>query len=117
MHPDDLERLADLMVDRLADRFVELGEGRPQSSLVDAAAIARLTGLSRETIYARALELGVVRIGSGPRPRLRFDPKRVMEILAADAASEPGCQPATKRRRRRPGTVSAELLPIRGPEA
>ncbi len=38
--------------------------------LVDAAEIARLHGKTRSWVYEHAGELGAVRLGSGPRPRL-----------------------------------------------
>jgi hypothetical protein len=47
--------------------------------LVDAAEIARLHGKTRSWVYEHAGELGAMRLGSGPRPRLAFSPVRVAE--------------------------------------
>ena len=115
MHPRDLERLAELVADRLAARLTETTQ-TVRHELVDAAAIARLTGLSRDTIYARAVELGGIRVGSGPRPRLRFDPGRVLRRLEGDGPRSVLAQKPTPNAARRAGS-DAELLPIRGTRA
>lgn len=49
-------------------------------------------------IYAHADELGVIRLGAGPSPRLRFDPAVVRERWA-DVNTPP---PVARTRRRRP---------------
>lgn len=114
LHPDDLRELARQIADELTLRAVVPS----LPVLVDATAIARQFGLSRDTVYERADELGAIRIGDGPRPRLRFDPARVADRLAGDRSGgveAPAAQPAIRRRRR----VSASpltLLPIRGEE-
>jgi hypothetical protein len=51
-------------------------------------------------IYAHADELGAIRLGAGPRPRLRFDPAVVRERWASVNALPPVARP----RRRRPTT-------------
>jgi hypothetical protein len=42
--------------------------------LLTAAEVAARFSVDRSWVYAHARELGVLRIGDGPRPRLRFDP-------------------------------------------
>lgn len=42
--------------------------------LLTAAEVAARFRVDRGWVYAHARELGVVKIGAGPRPRLRFDP-------------------------------------------
>jgi hypothetical protein len=65
----------DDLVERVALRVVELlDECDGRAGLVDAAALARLLGVSRATDYDRASELGAIQLGDGERPRLRFDP-------------------------------------------
>jgi len=49
-------------------------DGDSATGLVDAAELARLMGVSRDHVYRRSAELGAVRLGTGPRARLRFDP-------------------------------------------
>ena len=51
-------------------------------------------------IYAHADELGVIRLGAGPSPRLRFDPAVVRERWASVNA----LPPVARSRRRRPAT-------------
>lgn len=78
---DQLERLADLVAQRL---------GRSTSTrapLVDARELARVLGVSRSAVYAHARELGAIRIGTGGRGRLRFDPE------VAIRAAQTGCFP------------------------
>lgn len=46
----------------------------PGDHLLTAREVAARLNVDRGWVYAHAEELGVVRIGDGPRPRLRFDP-------------------------------------------
>jgi hypothetical protein len=59
----------------------ELGLRPTAEDWIDAREAARRFGLSRAWIYAHARQLGAVSIGSGPRPRLRFDPRVVADAL------------------------------------
>jgi hypothetical protein len=81
-----------------------------RQSLVSAADLARLLGMSRQTIYQHAEALGGVRVGTGPRARWRFDVDTARERMrclssktpdaenaSAGAASEP--TPARRRSR------------------
>jgi hypothetical protein len=92
---DQLERLADLIAERLRDVPPARGP------LVDARELARLLGVSRSSVYEHARDLGAIRIG-GERGRLRFDPAiamRVEQPVPADApASRPSDPPTSKRR-------------------
>ena len=74
--------LSERDVDRIATRVVErLRDEHPQTNTrwLSATEVADLLGVTRNTVYERAEELGVVRIGSGPKPRLRFDRQLVIE--------------------------------------
>jgi hypothetical protein len=108
--PGDIELLAEQLAELLANRAME---SRQMGQLVDAAAVARLLGVSRATVYAKADELGAIRIGNGKRPRLRFDPARIV----ANGLAESG-GPRKSRRRRPRRRVSqppnSGLLPIQG---
>jgi len=55
---------------------------------VDAAELTTVLGVSRDFIYSHAAELGAIRLGSGPRARLRFDPAHALDALAARSCSE-----------------------------
>ncbi len=111
-------------VDAIARRVVELltdahTETDHTGALVDASEVARRFGLARSTIYDHADALGAIRLGTGTRPRLRFDPERVAQALAAERHTEPDPQPVTskpRRARQRDGHTAsgAPLLEIRG---
>jgi hypothetical protein len=105
----ELHKLADLVADRLLPL---LADRAPR--LVDAATLADVLGISRDTVYARADQLGAVRLGTGPRARLRFDPDRARQALEVVAPVAPVVQ---MPRRRKPRASSAPLLPIRGRDA
>ena len=105
----DGDRLADQIADRLGGRLAEPpnpGSGR----LIDAAEVARILGCARGWVYEHKAELGVVRLGAGERPRLRFDRERV-KVFAAGPAPSPPTAPYKRRRRPR---RRAPLLEIKG---
>jgi len=116
-----LDRLADLLAERLAARLKGLTPAAAEP-LVDAAEIARLHGKTRTWVYEHAGELGAVRLGSGPRPRLAFSPARVAERLQPlnepTTASLPEPSPPRHRRQRAGRTATgAPLLRVRSHEA
>lgn len=90
-------RLDEQTVDRLARRLAELlVHERPAAptepamplgggKLLSAAQVAEWWGIDRAWVYAHADELGASRLGTGPRPRLRFDPDKVRKRLSSSA--------------------------------
>ncbi len=99
-------------VEAIARRVAELvGQAR---GLVDAQSVAAELQVEREWVYAHARELGAVRLGGGPKARLRFDPRHVRERvveLAAQADQPPPDEPPRRRRRRvQPGLVGVKLI-------
>lgn len=98
---------------------------RARLALVDAAALAAELGTSRDWVYEHADELGALRLGNGPKARLRFDPIVARAALAcygsersqapnmsAGAVSElPTPRRSGKRAARSPQPGS--ILPIR----
>lgn len=84
-----------------------------------AQEVADMLGCAVSVIYRRAEELGAVRIGDGPRPRLRFDPECVGEALRRRGASErsdaaaPAADRTTRRRTIGDDGASAPPLPAR----
>lgn len=68
-HPEDLERLADLVAERVVERL----NGPRARRLVSASELAQVLGVSRATVYQYGDLLGARRLGSGRRSRLRFD--------------------------------------------
>ena len=104
-------------VDAIARRVVELLREEPALTtrhLVDAGTLATILGVSRDTIYAKATELGAIRIGTGDRPRLRFDVDRALAASQHEhQAPAPAAVVAQPRRRPTRGADAAPLLPIR----
>lgn len=120
LRPDDLTALADLIADRLLDG----GVPAPPARLIDAGEVARRFAVSAQWARDHADELGAVRLGDGPRPRLRFDPAKVTAALTARQTGETSNGPATLAvppgagaRRRRRTVAGSQLLPMRGAKA
>jgi hypothetical protein len=113
--------LTDEQLDELADRVADRLQQAPAAQYVDAATLASRLGLSRDAVYAKAADLGGVKIGDGLRPRWRFDLDRALEAWSGRLVSERSQDPQTptsrgvsRRRRRAAKGSSAGLLPIRG---
>lgn len=87
----DVVRLADDQLERLADLVAERLGRAPlaRSPLVDARELARMLGVTRAFVYQHARTLGAVRIGSGDTGRLRFDPEVALAAREAPSAAEP----------------------------
>jgi hypothetical protein len=109
-----LDRLADRLAERLAVRLGALMPEQPEV-LVDAVEIARIHGKTRSWVYQHAGELGAIRLGTGPRPRLGFSLARVAAFLAAAQHVEQPerAAPGKPRRQRSAGRRPAALLPVR----
>jgi len=113
--------LAASIADELEQRQVE------RSRWTTSEAVAAHLGVEREYVYQHAAELGAVRLGKGPKGRLRFRLDRVDELLAARAPCLAGRvslkeQTPPVEPNRRPGRrpcigTEVELLPIRGARA
>jgi hypothetical protein len=116
LHPDDLDRLADLVADRLAG----LVAVPAAPALLTAAQVAQRFGVDRGWVYEHADQLGAVRLGEGARPRLRFAAATVAGALSARQESkrsqvpEPAPRRAPRRRARSTTAAGSPLLPIRG---
>jgi hypothetical protein len=108
-------------VEAIARRSVELLEqrGLQRRELVDAAELARRFGIERSWVYSHAIELGAVKLGSGPKPRLRFDPQiaaRVLRRVGEKTAADPPARSGERADRPAPdGRSGVRLLPIRRP--
>jgi len=78
-------RLDDHTIEKIAQRVVAMiaatglvSQCRP---LLTAAEVAASWGVERSWIYEHARDLGAIRLGTGPAPRLRFDPAKLQEFL------------------------------------
>jgi hypothetical protein len=90
-------RLDDHTIDMLAQRVAAMiqpatqtsaqpanqSRGRTPGQLLSAAQVAERFNVDRDWVYAHADRLGAMRLGTGPKPRLRFDPDRVAAYLHA----------------------------------
>ena len=108
-------------IEAVARRVVELLDRRGVSGraeLVDAAELARRLGIERSWVYTHAIELGAVKLGSGRKPRLRFDPQvaaRVLRRVGEGPAADPPARSGERADRPQRGRRSeVRLLPIRG---
>jgi hypothetical protein len=83
----DVEAIAEATAARLAE-IVSAAPGT--FALVDPRQLARDLGVSLDYVYAHATELGAMRLGSGPKARIRFDLDRARQALEARAGRTNG---------------------------
>jgi hypothetical protein len=86
----DVEAIAEATARKLAE-FV--GERGKTFGLVGPRELAEGLGVSLDYVYVHATELGAMRLGSGPKARIRFDLDSTRRALEARA------QRPTRRRR------------------
>ncbi|MGI8803268.1 MAG: hypothetical protein ACR2KV_14075 [Solirubrobacteraceae bacterium] len=111
LDPTTLDLLADLIAERVAARLAI--PAAPTTRLVDAHEVARRFGVSRSWAYDNAGQLGAIRLGSGPKARLRFNPDLVAHALAANDDPPPILETRTPRRRPvNPATHTASGAPL-----
>lgn len=109
LSPASILAIAEKVVELLADRETPSSPDR----YLTAAEVAERFAVDREYVYDNADELGAIRLGNGPKARLRFDPERVHEALGVKPFSTPPAKSAPPKRRRS-ATPSTDLLPIGG---
>jgi hypothetical protein len=123
LHPDDLEALADLVAERLAQFVAGVPQTSPAPSprggLVTAAVLAERLGVTADTVRAHADALGAVRIGEGPKPRLRFDLEQALSAWATrdrnrvpHPTESPVAERRTPRRRSRATRPAAQRVSV-----
>jgi len=108
--------MSDESIDQLASRVAAmlLQSGGPALGrrIVDARGVAETYGVSRDFVYAHADELGAIRLGSGPRARLRFDLLVVAERLRSRGTPSSSATPSARTNRRsRRRLASQHLIP------
>lgn len=81
------------------------------AALLTAGQVAERFNVDRGWVYAHASELGVLRLGLGRRPRLRFDPAVVAQALLAEPPSPPPTRPPAPITRA-PSQTPIPLLPV-----
>jgi len=89
--PGDVEAIAEAT----AQKLLAIITTPPTTfGLVGARELAEGLGVSLDYVYAHATELGAMRLGSGPKARIRFDLDRARQALEARAR-----RPNGRRRR------------------
>ena len=80
------------IVEAIARKVVEIVDARSTTfGLVDARALAEELGVSIDYVYAHATQLGAMRLGSGPKARIRFDldpARQALEVRGATGERE-----------------------------
>jgi hypothetical protein len=88
----DVEAIAEAT----ARRVIEIvGAPAATFALVGVRELARELGVSIDYVYAHAAELGAMRLGSGPKARIRFDLDEARQALESRRRS-----PTVRRRAR-----------------
>jgi hypothetical protein len=105
------QELAPMVADELRAGTGVVSAGEP-AGLVTTRELARQIGMSPRFVYDHQDELGVTRMGPGPKAPLRFDPDRSKARLAE--LQEQGVVKTTPRLERRELPENAPLLPVRG---
>ena len=97
------------LIEAIALRVAELirGELSLPARLLTPSEVAARFGVSRTWVYAHADELGAMRLGTGPKARLRFDAGRVTSAISPRTSNRDGSSAA--RRGPRCSGPSADL--------
>jgi hypothetical protein len=116
LDPITIDEIVDRLTETVVERVIEAiqadrnaREARPTRAWLDAQEVARRLGVSRDWVYEHADELGASRMGSGPRPRLRF-PRQLLDFHGKERTPTEATKPPTKRR----GSQPTGLIPIHG---
>jgi len=99
-------------VEAIAQRVVELLQPtEPDLGWVRVEVVCRRFGVSPTWVYAHAKELGGIRLGTGPKARLRFDLDRCRAAIEEMARPTPsGNRRPPRRTRVAPSPDSVELI-------
>jgi hypothetical protein len=111
LDPSSIDAVARRMLALLRAEGAIGATSTAQAELLTAADIARRHGVDRSWVYANADRLGAVRLGDGPKPRLRFDPERVRAALDARSPSEGSRNPRAPAAVRMRAVDVSDLVP------
>jgi hypothetical protein len=121
MSAERSEQADSSFVDAVARRVVELLReeavvSREGPRLLTVAAVSQEFGVSTDWVYANAGRLGAIRLGSGPRARLRFDRATIADRIAkvGSRAARDRSSPRGMRPRGAREGADGDLLPILG---
>ena len=111
--PDAIEQIAQRVTQLLRHDQHDIARAPQRSGgLMDAGQLARHLRVTRAWVYQHADELGAIRVGAGPRARLRFDPDTVAAALGAERKHEPSRSSKTPAARTRPSARPAPSTPL-----
>jgi len=122
LHPDDLDAIADRVASEVLARLTDIPElqeaARARNFDATAEDIARRHGLTAAWVRTNAAMLGGVRIGTGPKPRHRFNAEIAEAHIASMCSGRDdrplNTAPKVRKRRRRTADTHVPLLPITG---
>jgi len=124
--PDHPRWLDPELIDAVARRVLELvverdtGSGSAPIGLLTVAEVAQRLRVSTKWVYAHQRRLGAIKLGEGPKARLRFDAGAVAAELDRDERERGVRQnavlpePPAKAKRTRRRLVSRPLPPVDG---
>ena len=106
---DSAALLAPTLVEAIAQRVAELlrAELHLAPRLLTPSEVADRFAVSRTWVYEHATELGAIRLGNGPKARLRFDPDRVRRVVNREPDKD-----TARPTKPAPGRKKNGLLPI-----
>lgn len=78
--PGDVEAIAEAVAPKLA---ALVGQPSPTFAFVDARELAGELGVSTAYVYEHSAELGAMKLGTGPKARMRFDLDQARQALEA----------------------------------
>jgi hypothetical protein len=115
--PEVIEQIAQRVAELLRREPGQAGAREAPARLLDAEELARHLGVTRWWVYQHADELGAIRIGGGPRARLRFDVTVAKAALDSARGRPPALTEApygsrTRRRRVPVPDDGVPLLPV-----
>lgn len=120
LHPDDLVQLARLVVAELSKPVSQAPNPAVRADrLLTAREVGDRYGLTATWVREHADELGVLRPGSGPKPRLKFDAATIAQRLSSCSSSRRAVIEETAAKQQQPSQPrgrssgrSAPLLPV-----
>jgi hypothetical protein len=104
--PSQAAELADMIAIRVVALIEHLAHGA-NPELATAAEVAQALGVGTSWVYANKRRLGAIRLGEGPKARLRFDLEQAKRAVRAEREQhrQASCQRRTARDCRLPEDV------------
>jgi hypothetical protein len=85
---DDIDAIAERAAHRVVQLLERPGPGAYQ--LLDPKNLAMALNVSLDYVYAHAADLGAMRLGDGPKARLRFDLRTAQRAMCARSQTTSG---------------------------